>query len=185
MKFSQTPLAGAFQIDLDKRMDERGFFARSYCEKEYQQHGLEQHFVQMNHSLSVHKGTLRGLHYQLAPMEEVKVVRCVQGRIWDCILDLRPTSATFGKWVGLELTDRNYTMLYIPRGCAHGFISLEDHSEILYQVSQFYSPQHERCVRWNDPAFSIAWPMQPTVLSERDSKQSDFSEDSHLRLVSA
>lgn len=173
MKFTPTPLAGAYLIDLEKREDERGFFARSFCQKEFHKHGLEPQFVQMNHSLSLPKGTLRGLHYQLAPMEEVKVVRCIRGSIWDCILDLRGNSPTYGRWYGTELSARNYTMLYVPKGFAHGFITLEDSSELLYQVSQFYSAELERGVRWNDPAFQIQWPMEPKVISDRDRAHPD------------
>lgn len=177
MKFSDTPLPGAYLIDLEKREDARGFFARSFCHKEYGKQELEQHYVQMNHSLSKEKGTLRGLHYQLSPMQEVKVVRCIRGSIWDCILDLRPASPSFGKWFGAVLSASNGSMLYVPKGCAHGFISLEDNSEVLYQVSEYYSPELERGVRWNDPQFGIQWPIAPKILSERDSLQPDFQHE--------
>lgn len=168
MKFTPLRLAGAYQIDLEKREDERGFFARSFCSKEFGERNLPQNFVQMNHSLSRTAGTLRGLHYQLDPMAEVKLVRCIRGRIWDCILDLRPDSPTFGQWQGVELCAHLYNMLYVPKGFAHGFVSLENNSEVFYQVSQYYSADLERGVRWNDPAFAIQWPIEPTIISERD-----------------
>jgi len=175
MKFTKTPLIGAYAIDLNKREDERGFFARSFCVKEFAEHGLETQFLQINSSLSVKKGTLRGLHYQLAPMEEVKVVRCIKGKIYDLILDLRRDSKTFGQTFGIELSEENKTMLYIPKGCAHGFMTLEDNSELFYLVSQFYSPELERGIRWDDPMFSIKWPQTPIVVSERDLCHPNFS----------
>jgi dTDP-4-dehydrorhamnose 3,5-epimerase len=175
MKFNSTPLKGSFLIDLDKREDERGFFARLFCSEEFDKQGLEAQFVHVNNSLSKEKGTLRGLHYQLDPMAEVKVVRCIQGSFYDVIIDLRPESHTFGKSFGALLSAENRRMMYVPKGFAHGFLTLEDNSEVFYLVSQFYSKEKERGIRWNDPYFNIDWPMQPQVISERDQMHADFS----------
>jgi len=174
MKFTPTPLEGAFIIDLEPKGDERGFFARVFCQEEFTQHGLEPHIFQANCSLSKEKGTLRGLHYQLPPFEETKLVRCLSGAIYDVILDLRKNSSTFGKSYGEILTPENRRMLYVPRGFAHGFLTLEPNSEILYMVSASYSQIHERGIRWNDPNFTIAWPIVPRVISERDQSHKDF-----------
>lgn len=180
MKFTETPLKGAFLIDIEKREDERGFFARSFCVKEFEALNLEKNFVQVNNSLSVNKGTLRGMHYQLAPKGEAKLVRSIKGAIYDVILDLRADSLTFGKAFGAELSAENRRMMYVPKGFAHGFYSLQDHTEILYLVSEYYSPELERGVRWDDPAFKIEWPDLPTVVSQRDSSHPDFSPAYHL-----
>ncbi len=174
MIFNPSPLAGACTIDLERRGDERGFFARLFCENEFAAEKLETRFVQVNNSLSADKGTLRGMHYQLAPSQEVKVVRCIRGSLWDAILDLRPDSATFGQWFGEELSAENRRMMYVPRGFAHGFLTLEPDSEVLYLASAFYDPQRERAVRWNDPRFSIGWPAEPTVISDKDARSPDF-----------
>lgn len=174
MKFTQLPIQGAYEIDLAKQEDERGFFARLFCEKEFAEYQLETNFVQVNNSLSHEKGTLRGLHYQLAPMEEVKLVRCIRGAIYDLILDLRTDSSTYGQTFGLELNADNRKMLYIPKGCAHGFLTLTENSELLYLVSEYYSRELERGIRWNDPHFDIAWPFHPRVISERDRCHADF-----------
>ena len=174
MKFTETPLAGAYVIELEKRGDERGFFARYYCEREYAEHGLSTPFVQINNSLAVEKGTLRGMHFQLPPMAETKVVRCIRGALWDCIVDLRPNSPTFCRHFAVELSAENRTMFYVPKGFAHGFISLTDNSEALYLVDQFYAPEMERGVRYNDPMFNIDWPLEPKVISEKDSQHPDF-----------
>lgn len=177
MKLTSTPLSGAYLIDLEKREDARGFFARTFCEREFDQWGLETRFVQMNSSLSTRSGTLRGLHFQTSPMAEVKVVRCIRGSVWDCILDLREESATFGRWFGHLLSTENRTMMYVPKGFAHGFFTLEPESEVFYLVSAFYSASHERGVRWNDPAFTIEWPGQPVEISDRDRHHPDFSRE--------
>lgn len=174
MRFNETPVKGAYVIDLEKREDERGFFARFFCVEEFAKQGLENRFVQMNNSLSVQKGTLRGMHYQLKPKEETKVVRCLKGSLYDVVLDLRPDSPTFGKHFGAQLTAENRKMMYVPCGCAHGFITLEDNSEVFYLVSEFYSKEWERGVRWNDPKFGILWPCEPVVISERDQKLPNF-----------
>lgn len=179
MKFNPTPLAGACTIDLEKRGDDRGFFARLFCETEFAEAGLETRFLQINNSLSGSKGTLRGLHYQLPPAAEVKVVRCVRGALWDVILDLRAGSASFGKWFGAELSAENRTMMYVPRGFAHGFVTLTDDAEAIYLVSAAYSPDNERGVRYDDPAVGIEWPLQPAEISEKDRNWPDLDADFH------
>jgi len=179
MIFTPTPLTGAFTIDLEKRGDDRGFFARLFCEREFAEAGLETRFVQINTSLSARRGTLRGLHYQLPPFAEVKVVRCIRGALWDVILDLRAGSPSFGRWFGAELSAENRRMMYVPRGFAHGFITLTEDAEALYLVSAFYSPDHERGVRFDDPAHGIAWPMAPVEMSGKDRSWPDLSEDFH------
>lgn len=168
MLFHETGLSGAYLIDLEKRGDERGFFARQFCQREFAQRNLTSGFVQVNNSASVELGTLRGMHYQRSPYAETKMVRCIRGAIWDCILDLRSESPTFGKWFGEVLSDENRRMMYVPKGFAHGFISLTPHAETFYFVDEFYSPQHEGGVRWNDPLFAIKWPGTPQVLSDKD-----------------
>ena len=179
MKFTETPLHSAYLIDLEKRGDNRGFFARFFCEKEFGDHQLATRFVQINTSLTGKKGTLRGMHYQLQPSAEVKVVRCIKGSLFDVILDLRPDSPTFGKSFGAELNADNRTMMYVPQGFAHGFVTLEDDTEALYLVSALYAPDLERGVRYNDPRFNIQWPVQPTEVSEKDSKWPDFNPEFH------
>ena len=180
MIFQETPIPGAFVIELEKRGDDRGFFARAFCEKEFAAHQLVTHFVQVNNSLSAQKGTLRGMHYQLAPRAETKLVRCIRGALYDMILDLRPGSETFGQSFGAELSAENRRMMYVPKGFAHGFITLADDTEAFYFVDEFYAPEHERGVRWNDPRFSLAWPGSPVVLSEKDAIHRDFEPAWHL-----
>jgi dTDP-4-dehydrorhamnose 3,5-epimerase len=174
MIFTETQLRGAFVIDIEKKEDQRGFFARTFCEREFSEKGLETSFVQSSISHNTHKGTLRGMHYQAAPYEEVKVVRCTAGALYDVIVDLRPASPTFKKHFGVELTAQNCRMLYIPKQFAHGFQTLQDHTEILYQMTQFYSPESARGVRWNDPAFGINWPPDERIINERDQTYPDF-----------
>lgn len=181
MIFNAALLAGVYTIDLEKRGDERGFFARVFCEREFAEHGLVTHFVQVNNSLSAEKGTLRGMHYQLAPHAEAKLVRCIRGSLYDVALDLRPESPTFGRSFGAELSAENRRMMYVPKGFAHGFITLEDDTEAFYFVDAFYAPQHERGVRYDDPKFDIRWPMKPTVVSEKDRGHRDFDPDWHLK----
>src|SRR6516162_8646220 len=180
MIFHKAPLPGAYVIELEKRGDERGFFARMFCEREFAAQGLATRFVQINISASASKGTLRGLHYQLAPKAETKVVRCIRGALYDVILDLRRDSATFGKSFGAELSAENRLMMYVPKGFAHGFLTLTDFSEVVYLVDESYSPEQERGVRWNDPKFAIPWPAQPTVLSDKDRSFRDFDAAWHL-----
>lgn len=174
MKYISTPLKDAFLIDLEKREDDRGFFARAYCKEEFSLKGLDPHFIQVNNSFSVRQGTLRGMHYQLEPMAETKLVRCISGSFYDVILDLRPSSPTFGRSFGAQLSAKNRLMMYVPKGFAHGFLTLEDHSEVLYLVSQSYSQQHERGIRWDDPFFKIVWPETPLVISDRDQQHPNF-----------
>lgn len=180
MRFIPTPLKGAYLIELEKREDERGFFARSFCEREFAAAGLETRFVQINNSLSRDAGTLRGMHYQLGEAAEVKVVRTLRGSLWDAILDLRPNSPTFGQSFGAELNGENRRMMYCPRGFAHGFLTLEPETEALYLVSTFYDPARERGLRWNDPRFAISWPAEPVVISYKDQNQRDFDPTWHL-----
>jgi dTDP-4-dehydrorhamnose 3,5-epimerase len=178
--FNETPLSGAYTIDLNKIGDERGFFARLFCQQEFVAHGLQGSCMQANNSLSRDRGTLRGLHYQLAPKAETKLVRCIQGVIYDLILDIRPDSATFGQSFGAILTQENRTMMYVPQGFAHGFLTLSENAEVLYLVSESYCKELERGIRWDDPAFGIVWPETPKVISDRDRSHPDFSVGHHL-----
>lgn len=180
MHFTETTIPGAYVIDLEKRGDDRGFFARAFCEKEFAAHHLVTRFVQVNNSLSAWKGTLRGMHYQLAPKAETKLVRCIRGSLYDLILDLRQGSPTFGHSFGAELTAANRRMMYVPKGFAHGFITLADDTEAFYFVDEFYAPECERGVRWNDPQFRLAWPISPVILSDKDANQRDFDPVWHL-----
>jgi dTDP-4-dehydrorhamnose 3,5-epimerase len=168
MTFHQTLLSGVFEIRLDPKCDERGFFARSWCQREFDDRGLNSDLRQCNVSFNERKGTLRGMHYQAAPHPEVKVVRCTRGAIYDVVIDLRPDSPTFRRWIGISLTSTKRNMMYVPADCAHGFLTLEDDSEIFYQMSEFYYPELARGVRWDDPAFGIAWPHEVEVMSDRD-----------------
>jgi dTDP-4-dehydrorhamnose 3,5-epimerase len=179
MKFHQTPLKDAYLIELEKRGDDRGFFARFFCQREFAAAGLETEFVQANNSLSAKKGTLRGLHYQLAPAAEVKLVRCLRGALFDAIIDIRPDSPTYGRWFGAELNDDNRLMMYVPRGFAHAVLTLSDDTEVLYLVSDFYSPENERGVRWNDARFKVGWPIEPTEISAKDAAWPDFDAAFH------
>ena len=179
MKFHPTPLKDAHLIEIEKRGDDRGFFARFFCGKEFGAAGLATRFVQVNNSLSAKKGTLRGLHYQLAPAAEVKVVRCVRGALFDAIIDIRPGSPTFGKWYGAELNAENRLMMYVPRGFAHAILTLADNTEVLYLVSDFYSPENERGVRWNDSRFNVVWPITPGEISPKDAAWPDFDPQFH------
>lgn len=174
MKFHKTPLHGAYLIELETRGDDRGFFARFFCEEEFAGAGLCTRFLQINNSLSARAGTLRGMHYQLPPHSEVKVVRCLKGALFDVLLDLRPDSPTYGTWFGAELNDDNRLMMYVPQGFAHGFVTLTDNTEALYLVSAVYAPGSERGVRYDDPRFSISWPIAPAELSEKDRSWRDF-----------
>lgn len=180
MIFHKLKLEGAYRIDLEPREDERGFFARAWCQREFAEYGLETRIVQSNLSYNRHKGTLRGMHYQAPPYEEVKLVRCIRGSIFDVIIDLRPGSPTFKQWVGVELTATNRQMLYVPKGFAHGFQTLEDDTEVFYHVSEFYTPGAERGVRWNDPQFGIEWPaVEKRILSPKDQSWPDFVPERH------
>src|SRR6266487_3389064 len=161
MIFIETTLKGAFIIEPERLEDERGFFARSFCRKEFEDHGLNPNLVQCSISFNKKKGTLRGMHYQISPHAEAKLVRCTMGAIYDVIIDLRPHLPTFKQWIAVELTAENRQMLYIPEGFAHGFQTLTDNTEVYYQMSQFYYPEYSRGVRWDDPAFGIVWPEAP------------------------
>jgi len=176
MIFKETNLKGAFVIELEKREDERGFFARTWCKKEFEANGLETGLVQANLSLSRKAGTLRGMHYQAAPYEETKLVKCTNGELYDVVIDLRPNSPTYRQWFAVELTENNYKMLYVPKGFAHGFQTLVDNVAVFYLVTQFYSPSAERCVRWNDPQFGINWPdVNIRTISEKDKNWPDYA----------
>jgi dTDP-4-dehydrorhamnose 3,5-epimerase len=163
-----------FIVDVERWDDERGFFARIFCEREFEAHRLNCRWVQASISFNLRKGTLRGMHYQIAPNEEAKVVRCTQGAVHDVILDLRRDSPTFKQWEAVELTSENRRMVYVPEGCAHGFQTLEDRTEVLYQMTQFYAPESARGVRWDDPAFEIRWPPANRTISPRDQQHPAF-----------
>jgi dTDP-4-dehydrorhamnose 3,5-epimerase len=168
LKFLETKLSGAFLIEVERIEDERGFFARSYSRDVFDNQGLRADFVQSSISYNSRAGTLRGMHYQSAPHAETKLVRCTRGAIFDVIVDLRPGSRTERQWHGAELRADNHRMLYIPEGLAHGFLTLEDATEVFYEITPYYEPAATRGVRWDDPALSIAWPSPPAVLSARD-----------------
>jgi dTDP-4-dehydrorhamnose 3,5-epimerase len=176
MTFQQTKLNGAFEIHLEPKADERGFFARTWCQREFEAHGLDPRLVQCSVSFNGRKGTLRGMHYQAPPNAEAKLVRCARGAIYDVVLDLRPESCSYKKWIAVVLTAEKRNMVYVPKGCAHGFLTLADDSEVFYQMSEFYSPEAGRGVRWNDPAFQIAWPDAVQVISERDRTYPNFEQ---------
>ena len=177
MIFKETRVKGAFMIEMEKRGDDRGFFARVFCRKEFEAQGIDIKVLQANIGFSQSRCTLRGLHYQVPPYAEAKLVRCTAGALYDVILDLRPASPTFKQWLGVELTDKNHTMLYVPEGCAHGYLTLAENTEIYYMVTQFYSPDAERGVRWNDPAFDIKWPLtKGIVISDKDRSWPDWLE---------
>lgn len=174
MIFTETKLKGAFIIDLQKREDGRGFFARTFCADEFAKHGLNTNMPQSNMSYSKTKHTLRGMHFQVDGAEEAKLIRCTKGAILDVIIDIRKSSATYCEHIAVELTEQNHTMLYVPEGFAHGFITLVDDVEVTYQVSQFYTPGKERGIRWNDPLFGIRWPSEHPVISEKDAVHPDY-----------
>ena len=168
MKFIETKLKGAYIIEPERLEDERGFFARTFCQKEFEANGLNTRLVQCSISYNKRRGTLRGMHYQFAPMAEDKLVRCTRGAVYDVIIDMRQKSSTYCKCVAVELTADNRLMLYLQEGFAHGFQTLEDDTEVFYQMSEFYSPEHARGVRWDDPAFGIEWSLNTKIISEKD-----------------
>ncbi len=174
MIFTETKLPGAFVIELEKHADQRGFFARTFCRKEFEAHGLNPQVAQCNVSFNKRKGTLRGMHYQAVPFAEAKLVRCTSGSIYDVIIDIRRSSPTFKQHFAVELSAENHKMLYIPEEFAHGFQTLQDDTEIFYQMSQHFSPEHARGVRWNDPTFRIEWPEDERIIIERDQRYPDF-----------
>lgn len=173
MIFHPTLLPGVYRLEPEPLRDERGFFARTFCAEEFTEHGLEPRVVQCNVSFNHRRGTLRGMHYQETPAE-AKLVRCTRGQIFDVALDLRPESPTYKRWVGFALSAENRQALYIPPGCAHGFLTLEDDTEVFYQMSEFYSAPHARGVRYDDPAFDIRWPEPVRVIHQRDRTYPDF-----------
>jgi len=174
MIFDETKLPGAFEIRLEPRSDERGFFARTWCQREFEAHGLKARLVQCSLSFNARKGTLRGMHHQAAPCAETKLVRCTKGAIYDVVLDLRPQSTTFKKWIAVILTAENRNAVYVPEGFAHGFLTLEDETEVLYQMSEFYNAESARGVRWDDPAFQITWPQKVQAISQTDRTYANF-----------
>lgn len=176
MIFKETKLKGAYIIELEPLEDERGFFARSFCQKEFEEHGLKFCIVQCNISYNKKKGTLRGMHYQVAPYEEAKLVSCIGGAVYDLIIDLRTNSPTYRQWFAVELTAENYKILYVPEGFAHGFQALEDNTTVFYQMSEFYHPECARGVRWDDAAFNIRWPIRKPIKSERDRSFQTFED---------
>jgi dTDP-4-dehydrorhamnose 3,5-epimerase len=174
MIFTETKLKDAYIIELKKMGDQRGFFARAWCQREFDEHGLVSQVVQANLSYNKAKGTLRGMHYQRAPYAETKLIRCIRGALYDVIIDLRPDSPTYMQWLGVELTTENHKMLYVPEGFGHGFQTLVDNTEAFYQVSEFYTPNAEGGIRYDDPAFNIEWPLEVQVISDKDKSWPDY-----------
>ena len=174
MTFTETPLAGAFIVDPEPIRDERGYFARTWCQREFVEHGLTPHWAQCSVSFNPNAGTLRGMHFQATPHAEAKMIRCTRGSIYDVMIDLRRDSRTYTQHFGILLNSDNLRMLYVPEGCAHGFLTLQDSTEIFYQISEFYEPSTARGIRWNDPGFGIQWPGKVCVISERDRNYPDF-----------
>ncbi len=176
MKFQETKLAGAYIVNLNLLQDDRGFFSRMFCREEFQQHGLVPDVMQGNMSWNKTRGTLRGMHYQHDPYQETKFIRCTRGAIYDVIIDLRKDSTTYQEWIGVELTADNRTALFVPKDFAHGFITLEDNTEVFYLVSQSYQPGSEGGIRWDDPRFNIEWPLKPTCISPKDAAWPDYKD---------
>lgn len=175
MIIKETKIQGVYILEIKKIEDERGFFGRAWCANELREQGLNANVAQANISLSKTKGTLRGMHYQVNPYQETKLIRCTKGAIYDVIIDLRKNSSTYKQHIGVELTEDNYKMLYVPEDFAHGFITLKDNSEVHYMVTQFYTPGAEAGIRWDDPLFNIDWPIIPTVISEKDANHPNYS----------
>lgn len=184
MIFTKTKIEGAYLLDIKQIKDERGFFGRSFCQTEFEEHGLNPKVVQVNVSSNYKLGTLRGLHMQMKPAEESKLVRCTKGSIYDVLVDLRPQSSTFMQWLGVELTADRFQLLYVPEGCAHGYLTLSDETDVMYQVSQFYTPSAEKGFQWNDPAFAIIWPIHPVIVSEKDQAHPLFDMEEWLATCS-
>lgn len=176
MIFNKTTLKDAYIIELNKFKDERGFFARSFCAKEFEDHGIKFPVAQVNVSYNRLKQTLRGLHYQQEPHGEAKLMQCTKGSIYDVIIDMRSDSPTYMQWIGVELTQNNHRLLYVPERFAHGYLTLEDDTEVIYQVSEFYTAGAEQGIRWDDPAFNIDWPLEPKIISEKDKSWLDYKE---------
>ena len=180
MIFTETGLQGAYIVDLERREDERGFFARSWCQREFSERGLDPCVVQCNVSFNQIKGTLRGMHFQVPPHAEAKLVRCTRGSIFDVVIDLRAGSPTLFDWISVELSAENYKALYVPKGFAHGFLTLTKNSEIFYQMSEFYSPDSGSGVRWNDPLFKITWPAKIYSISQKDQSLPDYTQAGYV-----
>jgi dTDP-4-dehydrorhamnose 3,5-epimerase len=174
MLFSETKIGGVFRIELERREDERGYFARTWSRDDFVHEGLVAEYVQSSVSYNTKARTLRGMHYQAAPRAETKIITCLRGAIYDVAVDLRPHSSTFRQWTATTLSSDALQMLYVPEGCAHGFLTLTPEAVVHYQISEIHSPGCSRGVRWNDPAFAIEWPANPDVISERDAKYPDF-----------
>lgn len=174
MIFTETKLEGAFIIELEKLEDDRGFFARTFCRKEFEERGLNPKIAQCNISFNQKKSTLRGMHYQIAPYKEAKLVHCIKGKIYDVIIDLRPDSPMFKEWLAVELTSENHRMLYVPEGFAHGFQTMEDDTVVFYQMSEFYHSRCSRGIRWDDPSFEIEWPITEKIISAKDNSYRQF-----------
>lgn len=176
MIFQKTKLEGAYIIELEKFEDERGFFANVWNKKNFDENKLDTKLTECNIAFNKKRGTIRGFHYQASPYEGAKLIRCTKGSVWDVTLDLRPTSKTFKQWISVELTEKNHKLNYIPEGCAHSYLTLEDDSEVFYLMSQEYMPEFERGVKYSDPAFNITWPLEPTVISKKDNSWKLFTE---------
>lgn len=168
MLFKETKLKGAYVIEIEQKKDERGFFARSFCQQEFKQYGIDFNIAQCSLSFNKNKGTLRGMHYQSAPYEEAKLIICIKGKIYDVIIDLRKDSVTYCQWCSVNLSGENYKMLYVPKGFAHGFQTLESNSAVFYQISEFYHLECAAGIRWDDPLFSIKWPLNSRIISMKD-----------------
>lgn len=182
MIFTETPLKGAYIVETKPFTDDRGLFARTFCKNEFQQIGHTKEFVQFNHSVTTHKGSLRGMHYQLPPFSEIKLIRCIRGKVFDMIIDIREGSPTFLKHFSIELSEDNLLSLYIPEGFAHGFQTLEDNAQLIYHHTSFYQPGHEGGIRFSDPAVGINWPLQVTRISEKDSKYEFLNKFNGIKL---
>ena len=180
MKFFNTPLDGAYIIELEKIGDDRGFFSRLYCSDDFKKYGIKKKIKQINNSYSEHTGTLRGIHFQSKPKQESKLLRCINGSLFDVIVDLRKNSKTYKKWFGAVLSSKNRKMMYVPEGFGHGFLTLEDHTEVIYFVSESFSPGHEKTLIWNDKEIGIKWPVKPIVISDKDKNNPSFDESFHI-----
>lgn len=181
MIFTETKLRGSFVIEPEKIIDKRGFFARIWDKEIFEKHGLNPRILQSNISFNKKKGTIRGMHYQTTPYEEAKLVRCTKGKAFEVILDLRSSSKTYMQWLGIELSTKNYKMIYVPEGFALGFQTLEDNTELFYQMSEVYMPEFGRGIRWDDPVINISWPLKPTVISKKDLSLPPFQKNSNIK----
>ena len=176
MKFQKIDFDNVYLIEIEKLEDSRGFFARTFDSKIFEEKGLVSKFIQFSISHNIQKGTIRGMHYQINPYSETKLITCNSGKIFDVLIDLRPESRTFKKWFGIELNSKNHNMIYIPDGFAHGFQTLEDNSEVVYHISQIFMPKFARGIRWDDPEFKIKWPLKPTLISQKDRNWEFFND---------